>query len=332
MAAEPVATVERHATWKELFFDLVVVAGIGQLAHLLHEDTEPTTLGLYAVLYLAFWISWAGFAVYGNIAGDDAKTRVLITAMLGLAVMAASVPGIHGSRAAAFVIAYVALRWYAGAVVAARQGAARLAARAVRARGAALAGLPVGRRAAAVLAVGRRDRHRPGRAAPDVRRARPAGGRGAARAREELAPPRRAGGRAPEHRGDAHRGGAPLRSGSGSSSSSCWARGSSRSSTPPPTPRSGTAATVVVALGAFALLASVWAAGLLHGTAGIPQLTPHVVAPRIVMLLHALLTGSLAALAAALGVAVEHTHEAPARRSTGRCCAGRWPPTARSAW
>src|SRR4051812_19456744 len=117
MTAEPVATAERHATWKELFFDLVVVAGIGQLAHLLHEDTEPTTLGLYAVLYLAFWISWAGFAVYGNIAGDDARTRVLITAMLGLAVMAASVPGIHGSRAAAFVIAYVALRWYAGAVV-----------------------------------------------------------------------------------------------------------------------------------------------------------------------------------------------------------------------
>ena len=117
MAAEPVTTVERHATWKELFFDLVVVAGIGQLAHLLHEDTEPTTLGLYAVLYLAFWISWAGFAVYGNVAGDDAKTRVLITAMLGLAVMAASVPGIHGSRASAFVIAYVALRWYAGAVV-----------------------------------------------------------------------------------------------------------------------------------------------------------------------------------------------------------------------
>ena len=34
-----------------------------------------------------------------------------------------------------------------------------------------------------------------------------------------------------------------------------------------------------------------------------------MVAPRIVMLLHALLTGSLAALAAALGVAVEHTHE-----------------------
>ena len=29
------AVLERHASWIELFFDLVVVAGIGQLAHLL---------------------------------------------------------------------------------------------------------------------------------------------------------------------------------------------------------------------------------------------------------------------------------------------------------
>ena len=226
MAAEPVATVERHATWKELFFDLVVVAGIGQLAHLLHEDTEPTTLGLYAVLYLAFWISWAGFAVYGNIAGDDAKTHVLITAMLGLAVMAASVPGIHGSRAAAFVIAYVALRWYAGAVVQRGKVLARLAARAVRARGAALAGLAVGRRAAAVLAVGRRRSSSTWSCCSST-----SGERALQEAEERLErvkSSRRRGGprrRAPDDRGEAHARRSTSRSGSGCSSSSCWARG-----------------------------------------------------------------------------------------------------------
>src|SRR3954452_12469668 len=114
----PEETVERHASWQELFFDLVVVAGIGQLAHLLHEDADPQTVGLYGVLFLAFWISWAGFAVYGNIVGAEARISVFIAAMLGLAVMAASVPGVHGQRAAAFVIAYVALRWLAGAVFA----------------------------------------------------------------------------------------------------------------------------------------------------------------------------------------------------------------------
>ncbi len=308
MAAEPVTTVERHATWKELFFDLVVVAGIGQLAHLLHEDTEPTTLGLYAVLYLAFWISWAGFAVYGNIAGDDAKTHVLITAMLGLAVMAASVPGIHGSRAAAFVVAYVALRWYAGAVVQ---------------RGRVLLDWPLAQYglgalpwlislwvdapqrywlwgvgividlAVLLLTSGERALQEAEERLERVKTSRRRGGPAAGLLSIEG-----------KHTEEEHLwerlglfviivlGEGLIQVIDAAADSAEWDR-----------------ATVVVALGAFALLASVWAAGLLHGTAGIPQLRPHVVAPRIVMVLHALLTGALAALAAALGVAVEHTHE-----------------------
>ena len=67
--------------------------------------------------------------------------------------------------------------------------------------------------------------------------------------------------------------------------------------------------TAVTALGAFAVLALVWAVGLQYGVAGIPNLRPGRVAPRIVLLLHAALTGTLAALAAALGVAVEHHGE-----------------------
>ena len=39
---------ERHASWLELFFDLVVVAGIGMLAHLLQEDHDRGGLALYA--------------------------------------------------------------------------------------------------------------------------------------------------------------------------------------------------------------------------------------------------------------------------------------------
>jgi len=309
MASEPVATVERHATWKELFFDLVVVAGIGQLAHLLHEDTEPTTLGLYAVLYLAFWISWAGFAVYGNIAGDGAKTRVLITAMLGLSVMAASVPGIHGSRASAFVVAYVVLRWYAGAVVS---------------RGKVLLDWPLAQYGLGalpwlvslwvdaparywlwgvgividlgvlLLTSGERALQEAEERLERVKSSRRRGGPAAGLLTIE-------GKRAEEeHLWERLGLFVIIVLGEGliqiidaAADSATWDR-----------------ATAVVALGAFALLASVWTAGLLHGTAGIPQLRPHLVAPRIVMVLHALLTGALAALAAALGVAVEHTHEA----------------------
>ena len=307
MASDPVAPVERHASWKELFFDLVVVAGIGQLAHLLHEDTEPTTLGVYAVLYLAFWISWASFAVYGNIAGDDARTGVLITAMLGLSVMAASAAGLHESRAAAFVVAYVALRWFAGAVFQ---------------RGRVLLDWPLaqyGLGAVPWLVSLWVD--------PPVRYwlwgvgividlvvlllATPA--RPMQNAEERLE--RRGRSRGPSRGGRtfvlqgtradeehlAERLGlfVIIVLGEGliliidaASDDTRWNLG-----------------TAVVALGAFALLAAVWTAGLLHGTAGIPQLRPHRVEPRIVMLLHALLTGALAALAAGLGVAVEHAHE-----------------------
>jgi low temperature requirement protein LtrA len=309
MAPEPVATVERHASWKELFFDLVVVAGVAQLAHLLHEDTEPTTLGLYAVLYLAFWISWAGFAVYGNVAGDDAPTGVLITAMLGLAVMAASVPGIHGSRASAFVIAYVALRWFAGAVVSRRRvlldwplaqyGLGALPWLASLWVDAPLrywlwcAGIVIDL-AVLLLTSGERALQEAEERLERVKSSR--------RGRSSQMGPFTIEGTHTEEEHLAERlglfviivlGEGLIQVIDAAADSAQWDRG-----------------TVVVALGAFALLASVWAAGLLHGTAGIPQLAPHRVAPRIVMLLHALLTGSLAALAAALGVAVEHSHDA----------------------
>ena len=225
--------------------------------------------------------------------------------MLGLAVMAASVPGIHGSRAVAFVIAYVALRWYAGAVFA---------------RGKVLLDWPLAQFGLGALpwlislwvdaplrywlwavgiAIDLRAAHLVGRALD-------AGGRAAARARPGV-PPRPGPGRvvleaAPteeEHLLERLGLFVIIVLGEGliqiidaAADSSRWDRD-----------------TAVVALGAFSLLASVWAAGLLHGTAGIPQLKPHVVAPRIVMVLHALLSGALAALAASLGVVVEHIHE-----------------------
>ena len=65
----PTEAVERHASWAELFFDLVVVAGVAALAHVLHDDVSWRSLGLYAVLFSAFWLSWTAFMLYGNTAG-----------------------------------------------------------------------------------------------------------------------------------------------------------------------------------------------------------------------------------------------------------------------
>ncbi|RPK68197.1 Bacterial low temperature requirement A protein (LtrA) [Streptomyces sp. ADI96-02] len=107
--------VERHASWIELFFDLVVVAGVLQLSHLLHDGTTFADLGLYAVLFLAFWIAWVCFTVYGNVEGEQAwTTHTFLLAMPGLGVMVSAVPGIRTDHAVAFALAYVFLRWLSG--------------------------------------------------------------------------------------------------------------------------------------------------------------------------------------------------------------------------
>lgn len=94
-AAAPTAE-ERHASWAELFFDLVAVAGIGMLAHVLHHPTI-TTLALFALGFGAFWLCWTAFTLYGNAAGARTHTKRLLQGMFGMAVMAASVPGLADS-------------------------------------------------------------------------------------------------------------------------------------------------------------------------------------------------------------------------------------------
>jgi low temperature requirement protein LtrA len=121
-ADEPeAARTERHASWAELFFDLVAVAGVAALAHLLGSGLDAAALGLYALLFLAFWLSWTTFMLYSNVAADQTRVVRLLIGMFGLGVMAASVPGVahavlrHGDSVRAlnvFAIAYIATRIY----------------------------------------------------------------------------------------------------------------------------------------------------------------------------------------------------------------------------
>lgn len=107
---------ERHASWIELFFDLVLVAGVGLLAHLLSHGPSLADVSLYVLLFLAFWLAWTAFTIYGNVRGDRARIPYLLLAMVGLGVMVAAVPGVRHEHTTAFVVAYVFLRWLAGSV------------------------------------------------------------------------------------------------------------------------------------------------------------------------------------------------------------------------
>ncbi len=105
---------ERHATWYELYFDLVFVAAVSQLATALSR--EPTLAGFarFAGLFVAIVWAWTGFTFYANrFDTDDAAYRLVKSvAMLAIAALAISVHSVmrggHGS--VAFAVSYVATR------------------------------------------------------------------------------------------------------------------------------------------------------------------------------------------------------------------------------
>jgi low temperature requirement protein LtrA len=105
-------TADRHASWLELFFDLVVVVAVSQLAHLLHGDAHHGPGGLdittFFTLYLAIWLLWTTFTLYSNAAADKVRLRAMFLGMAAIATMAAAVPHSMDGRAAVFAAAYLA--------------------------------------------------------------------------------------------------------------------------------------------------------------------------------------------------------------------------------
>ncbi len=99
-------TSERHATWLELFFDLVVVVAVSQLTHLLDHPTG-LDLAAFFVLYTAIWLLWTSFTVYANAASEQTRTRTMLLGMLGLAAMAAAIPEATGAHSAVFAAFYL---------------------------------------------------------------------------------------------------------------------------------------------------------------------------------------------------------------------------------
>jgi low temperature requirement protein LtrA len=84
---------ERHATWLELFFDLVFVICIAEVVHTLEDDrTLGSFLGM-AGLFVPIWWAWLGYTVYADrFDTDDLLHRVLVLAgMLAVVAMALSV-------------------------------------------------------------------------------------------------------------------------------------------------------------------------------------------------------------------------------------------------
>jgi low temperature requirement protein LtrA len=103
----------RRASWLELFFDLVFVVGVAELAQELVRDHDPGGFAIFAGLFLVVFVAWQGFSFYADrFDTDDVLFRlVMLTAMLAIAALAVQIPDVaHGERTTGFVVAFVILR------------------------------------------------------------------------------------------------------------------------------------------------------------------------------------------------------------------------------
>ncbi len=102
----------RHATWLELFYDLVFVVAIFQLAHNLEEDISLYGFIDFLALFIPVWWAWIGATFYATrFDTDDLGDRFLtLLQMAGAAALAANVPEALGENSYYFALSYAAIR------------------------------------------------------------------------------------------------------------------------------------------------------------------------------------------------------------------------------
>jgi low temperature requirement protein LtrA len=77
---------ERHASWLELFFDLVFVFAISRVAYSFSHDLTVGGTAHYFAVFVFVWWAWVGYAFYANrFESEETIYRLLMfAAMLGV--------------------------------------------------------------------------------------------------------------------------------------------------------------------------------------------------------------------------------------------------------
>jgi low temperature requirement protein LtrA len=103
---------DRHATWTELFFDLVFVAAIASLGTLLRNDASLDGILRMSGLFIPVWWAWIGYTLYADrFDSDDAVFRLLMLAgMLASGALAINVHFAAAGSSTGFALSYVAAR------------------------------------------------------------------------------------------------------------------------------------------------------------------------------------------------------------------------------
>jgi low temperature requirement protein LtrA len=103
---------ERHAGWLELFYDLLFVVLMAQLAHAVLETPSWSSVTTLVLLFAPAWWIWVGSVLYTNLTGEArAERRLDVLVQMGIVlVIAASVPAAVHGHIALFAGAYAVSR------------------------------------------------------------------------------------------------------------------------------------------------------------------------------------------------------------------------------
>ena len=101
-------STDRRVTFLELFFDLVFVVVISQLARRLAAHPSWSGVGWFVFLFYAVWSSWLNGTLYHDLhTTNDVSVRVFTFAqMLAVSVMAVFIGDIPGDGSTGFALAY----------------------------------------------------------------------------------------------------------------------------------------------------------------------------------------------------------------------------------
>lgn len=103
---------ERHASWLELFFDLIFVASVAQLSARLTADFTGLGLAKFIFLFVPVWWAWVGHTFYLSRSDNDDLGHRLLTMgqMVGVAGMAVYLPAALEASHEGFALSYVLVR------------------------------------------------------------------------------------------------------------------------------------------------------------------------------------------------------------------------------
>lgn len=102
----------RHATWLELFFDLVFVFAIAELSHFLYDELSWGIIASFVGLFIPVWWLWIDFSYYADqFDVEHGRYRlVMLGIMWGLVVMALTIGDVLNAHSERFAAIYSALR------------------------------------------------------------------------------------------------------------------------------------------------------------------------------------------------------------------------------